>query len=967
MAIITDIELTAGFQVRVRWYAQATQRYPANENEYYSTFFTSLEPNSTFQLSDPRFDVMNINDDPANLQYVIRDVCHTQTLVPQFVDFIYINPDYRVSTVLAARVDGGSETITVDANPDGNFSNDTISAGTLIQIGPIQSDVYYVQSVSGTTITLGTGPDASGRFYPATTTKTFPIDSIVALYENVVSGTYPDTSPETALARILDNTGSLFTGTIQVTTPLYYDIGETVRRFYYDSALQTPFNGARGSGDTENIVVIDPRDITKEIEAGWWAAGDTDNEAAEEACLIDSEGFLIAKRDREHAFDAVLYYAERETAACTTLDEGFYLANHPDFTDVGFTSIRNSDGANSIPKEGFYAWSSPTIIFTSSMVSIFWGDNQYRPGYTVVPSDDHDSIFFQQDGLQGSITFSGMLNGVSIQFTVDDTAMTPAGALLADITDKWEIDRATITEVAGLMDGDNGLLELIVYPDSSERSFAVNRFVRYWNPEAAGGPAFDAGRVHPSLLIDNCPSRLSNDTNIEFYSSQSAAACEIGGQSLEVWFYTVTGDTFGAGNVTGIFTDAFGPNSDVPSALGIGYVRFGGVVFFWNGNSLEVQNDPCSALFCNNMAAVNFGQDINGNPVPTDTGFPDENQCILPQPYCNVEGATNYNPNPGQYDVADPNVCEYPSYNVNVTRTSTGVTDPFNAVRYQENGEGNYGVDTRYEVNVVVALISGYEWEGGNSPQVSYDDGNQTGGPFSSGTQITVPYTVGTATVVETGNDPLPPTIGYQVYTGKYATDQTTLCNGGGTDVTAYYTKNISLGVGGFLSSSPDGFNSDGHIQEGFVSVSDGWYTTSTATFRVESGQVLEFNVACDSGNVDPPVTPVQVPSYSSPLAGAYDITVTTGFTDFTSITVSVLDPNLAVTNVEWSFSGGQSSNFGFGFVPPLYLGGSSTANIFFNGNGGDTTTLTATIIYTDENGNSQTGPSTSATLTGVV
>ena len=84
MAIIADRVLEGAYQVTIRWYVVGSQRYPADENEYFSTYYEQLEPGQEFVLADPAFDVDLINEDVTDIEYVIRDFCHIQSLIPQF-------------------------------------------------------------------------------------------------------------------------------------------------------------------------------------------------------------------------------------------------------------------------------------------------------------------------------------------------------------------------------------------------------------------------------------------------------------------------------------------------------------------------------------------------------------------------------------------------------------------------------------------------------------------------------------------------------------------------------------------------------------------------------------------------------------------------------------------------------------------------------------------------------------------
>ena len=144
MAIIQDAELEAGFQVVIRWYVSASQRYPADENKYFTTFFQTLEPGEQFVLTDPKFDLSQINDDHDNLEYIIRDICYTQTLLPANLDFDFYQPGYIRKTALVATVNFGSTILSVEntvAEPHG------LAADVEIQIGPLPGDVYVIDSI----------------------------------------------------------------------------------------------------------------------------------------------------------------------------------------------------------------------------------------------------------------------------------------------------------------------------------------------------------------------------------------------------------------------------------------------------------------------------------------------------------------------------------------------------------------------------------------------------------------------------------------------------------------------------------------------------------------------------------------------------------------------------------------------------------------------------------------------------
>ena len=365
MAIIQDVENEAGFQVLVRWFARASQRYPAAENTYYSTFFNTLNPNEGFILQDDAFNINNINDVAADLEYVIFDVCHVQTLLPQSVGTRYFNPDYIEKATLTSDANIGDTTLSVD-----DISGLGVNAN--IQIGPIQSDFYNISSLSGTTVTLN-----------VPLTKNFLAGEDVSDANAIAN--YPDMIGANVVARILDNNGSLRTDSIQVTHPIYYDEAETVRRYYYDSFFAEPFNGARGSGSTTNQTTT-INDVV--YEAAWWAFGDEDNSAATEGVLIDSQGFVVVIDGREqvlgrdHAFELYLSIGEGARTSCTNPETSLYFGNHPNYSSsditMATTSIRTAEGG--LPGAGYYTWTSTVPANVNQRYVRYWNGTAFESG-----------------------------------------------------------------------------------------------------------------------------------------------------------------------------------------------------------------------------------------------------------------------------------------------------------------------------------------------------------------------------------------------------------------------------------------------------------------------------------------------------------------------------------------------------------------------------------------------------------
>ena len=385
MAIITDVEAEAGFNVMIRWFAKASQRYPANENEYYFTQFDMLEPNQQFVLTDPRFNLDLVNDEDAELEYTIRDICYVQTLIPQFVGFTYIQPDYRQRATNDNIIMQGDMTFDIEYDVSG-FQ---FAAGDVILIGQLPNDTYTIDTIvhrDGVLPPAGTG--FVNQF--ATVTLLEPVRRIynaetsIGQFPVVLGGAgttavnYPDSTPEAAVARVVDNDGNTNTDTVEVTTPIFFDTSETVRRYFYDSALEFPYNGARGPGDTVDQQLTHRGE---NVFGGWWALGDEDNSAAERSVLIDRNGYVLDQRERPFVFDILLSRSSTEVGACNDLNTTTYYANHSNFRGLGAlgtTDFRNIDG--SLPPAGFYAWTSTIPGDSGQRFVKYWNGTAFEEG-----------------------------------------------------------------------------------------------------------------------------------------------------------------------------------------------------------------------------------------------------------------------------------------------------------------------------------------------------------------------------------------------------------------------------------------------------------------------------------------------------------------------------------------------------------------------------------------------------------
>ena len=332
MAIIADRVLEGAYQVEIRWYVVGSQRYPADENEYFSTYYEQLEPGQEFVLADPAFNLAEINEDVTDIEYVIRDFCHIQSLIPQNTGITYFQ---------SGRADINNF-ITADANEDDTtIEVDDVSmimVGIPIQIGPLQWDVRNITDITGNTVTLDTPLD---RGYASGTA--------VSTSSNLMN--YPDGDPAATIARIYDTDGATLAAAVVVQHPLFFDESETVKRYYYSAVLERPFNGARGFGESVNGTVVHNGET---IFGGWWAMGENDNMAAERAELITADGTVIAVRDGDYPFEVMLSYsATGESSACVQTETERYFGNHSLFENDGFTDFLREDGT--VPAIGYYA------------------------------------------------------------------------------------------------------------------------------------------------------------------------------------------------------------------------------------------------------------------------------------------------------------------------------------------------------------------------------------------------------------------------------------------------------------------------------------------------------------------------------------------------------------------------------------------------------------------------------------
>ena len=196
---------------------------------------------------------------------------------------------------------------------------------------------YYrgtTESLSGTTQTATTVPDC-------TDTTTTPNTIISYPYSNAAYG----------IASIFDTTGNVCTGTIEVRDEIYFDRTQPQLRFFKEDTLETPLDGTNGITDITLLDSIVVDGITR--RGLWWAFGDADNTAADEALLIDSQGRVWDSRSADYPFNIDLFYSPNsEVIACSSQTSIRYHSDNDDFRDA--TDFRNID--TSAVATGFYTW-----------------------------------------------------------------------------------------------------------------------------------------------------------------------------------------------------------------------------------------------------------------------------------------------------------------------------------------------------------------------------------------------------------------------------------------------------------------------------------------------------------------------------------------------------------------------------------------------------------------------------------
>ena len=725
MAIIADVELEAGFQVVIRWYAIAARRYPLDENDYYETTFETLQPNAQFELVDPRFNLAEINEEVDNIEYVIRDICHVQSLAPEYVGFDYVQPDYTEVSLLTQDYVANDITVHVaDASLFGLTEQ--------IQIGTNPTNVSNIMSINTAENIL-------------VLTAGVPKSVIVGqqgfvAHANIVAG-YPDSTAQTMIARVLDNDGNLNTEPLVVTTPIYFDSTESPKRYFVDSSLETLYNGARGSGDTVDQIIEWPLGSGNMIRAGWWGIGQVDNDPADTAALITNGGVVLATRSSQHAFEITLTYGGSEAVACTGGVTDQYFANHSRFRtageEPGVTSFVTTESGT--PPAGFYAWTSN--LGDRVTLNGFTGDDRIFNGtYFIAATTPTFDTGFDPDDTESN-TVAGSLvyqKGDYYIWNRFDTQPNQGGwhVSTTNPADRWAFSASTATpqteQLADLTTWFSNIGDAPGTPTAITDTIQVviqagdagGRFVRYWD-----GEQFLNDVVAPGLEAP-CPLDLPNSQVIRTFDNEDLMACSVEGDGVEQTVYYETFDgTFSAGQVTAIYTDPLGRSSAMPSDIGATFIQVGsfdpdgtfvGTKYVWNGSTLVESVAVCNMLrYCNDPAAVNT-ESIPG-------GIIDNSLCQYADPICTNIGASNYlepaqRTMPPYTELTTAPTCTFPTYTAETDTTNAIIGPPEGYTITEDSFTGLNG--STYSLCATLELTPGFEWVSG--PLASTSDVNGT-------------------------------------------------------------------------------------------------------------------------------------------------------------------------------------------------------------------------------------------------
>ena len=707
MAIIADAELEAGFQVMVRWYAIAARRYPLDENDYYETYYETLQPNEEFVLFDERFDLDTLNEELDNIEYVIRDVCHVESLAPEYIGFDYIQPDYRVRTTLTQDyVANDLEVHVADASLFGLTEN--------IQIGTHPSNVSSIMSINllQNILVLTGGVNKSEE-----------AGGIVA-NANIVAD-YPDEDAPSMVARILDNDGNLVSDPLEVTTPIYFDSTESPKRYFRDQALTQLFNGARGSGDTVDQIITHNGEP---VRGGWWGLGPSMGAAADTAVLISHGGVVLATRSSRHAFPITLTYSGSLALACDGGVTSQYFANHSRFrtagTEEGVTSFVTAD--SEVPPNGYYAWTSN--LGDRVTIGGFVGDAaRFNGTYFIAATTPVFSTGFDPDNTENN-TVAGSLvyqKGDYYIWNRFDTQPNQGGWHISTIdpTDIWAfgIEMGTTAPQADLLrnlnawqTADEAAATATFAPVTETIEVVMQsgdggqRYVRFWRDGEFVRDEIFTGIEEP------CPLMIPNSQVARFFTTEPFLACSVEGDGeLVTLYYESYDNTFSAGQVHEIFRDTQGLVDLEAGFIQVGSFdadgMFVGTKYTWNGSVLTENTAVCNMLrYCNDPLATNY-EELTG-------GMIDNTTCNYAMPICVNVGATNYlepaqRTNPPYTEIQDAPVCTFPEYTaeMDITPAITGPAEGYSITTEEFTALNG----TTYTISAVLELAAGYEWVSG--------------------------------------------------------------------------------------------------------------------------------------------------------------------------------------------------------------------------------------------------------------
>ena len=241
------------------------------------------------------------------------------------------------------------------------------------------------------------------------------------------------------------------------------------------------------------------------------------------------------------------------------------------------------------------------------------------------------------------------------------------------------------------------------------------RYVRFWD-----GAQFVDGIVGTGT-VDNCPLPVANSVNVTLHTTAVNANCNLNGTATTLYYEPIGDSSFSANNVSAIYDNLYGPNSDSPSAVSETYIRTSsGDRFLWTGSALIPEVEDCpGGPYCGNPAAIDVlpGATLGPQGVPGE--FRNDNFCVYQEKVCTDTFANNYQAADPPATISDNiNECVYDGYTAEYTVTDNitgGVDGTDYTIRTVDDAANN---GQNYMIQASVSLESGREWATAPDPLV---------------------------------------------------------------------------------------------------------------------------------------------------------------------------------------------------------------------------------------------------------